>query len=201
MHKGRLEAFSDGVIAVIITIMVLELHVPAGADFAALAALTPKLLTYALSFTFVAIYWNNHHHMLHAAQHVTGSVLWANMTLLFFLSLTPWATAWLGEHPFAPLPVATYGAVLVLSGLGYFTLARRLRAAHGHESLFARALGRDFKGVLSLVLYLAAILLAGVAPRVSCAIYVAVAVFWLVPDRRFERAIAASHAGPGAPLH
>jgi uncharacterized membrane protein len=201
VHKGRLEAFSDGVLAVVITIMVLELRVPTGADLHALTAMTPTLLTYALSFTFIAIYWNNHHHMLHAAQHVSASVMWANLVLLFFLSLTPVATAWLGQHPFAPIPVAAYGVVLILSGLSYYVLAQRLRIAHGHESLFARALGRDFKGVVSLVVYLAAILVAFAQPRVSCALYVAVAILWLVPDRRFERALAAHHSGTTAPLH
>ncbi len=189
MHKGRLEAFSDGVLAIVITIMVLELHVPAGTDLAALAAMWPKLLAYALSFTFVAIYWNNHHHMLHAVQRVSGGVMWANMHLLFWLSLTPWVTAWMGEHPLLPWPVAAYGAVLVMAALAYFILARRLLAVHGRESTFARALGRDIKGVVSLVTYLAAVGLAFTAPRVSCALYVAVAVMWLVPDRRFERAL------------
>ena len=189
MHKGRLEAFSDGVLAIIITIMVLELHVPNGTDFAALCGMAPKLLGYALSFTFVAIYWNNHHHMLHAAHRVSGTVMWANMHLLFWLSLTPWVTAWMGEHPFAPVPVAAYGGVLAMSGVAYYILAQRLLVVHGHDSAFALALGRDVKGLLSIVLYLLAIGLAFVEPRVSCALYVAVAILWLVPDRRFERAV------------
>jgi uncharacterized membrane protein len=191
MHKGRLEAFSDGVLAIVITIMVLELHVPHGTDFGALRAMTPKLLAYALSFTFVAIYWNNHHHMMHAAQRVSGSVLWANMHLLFWLSLTPWVTAWMGEHPFTPWPVAAYGGVLVMAALAYYVLAQRLLATHGRESAFARALGRDFKGLVSLVIYVAAEAVAFVEPRVSCALFVAVAILWLVPDRRFERAVSA----------
>jgi uncharacterized membrane protein len=189
MHKGRLEAFSDGVFAIIITIMVLELHVPAGPDLASLMATTPKLLGYALSFLFVAIYWNNHHHMLQAAERVNGSVLWANLHLLFWLSLTPWVTDWMGEHPFTPLPVAAYGVVLLMSGISYFILAQLLLRLHGEHSTFARALGRDVKGVLSLVLYLSAIALAFVEPRASCALYLAVAVMWFVPDRRFERAV------------
>jgi len=191
MHKGRLEAFSDGVLAIIITIMVLELHVPPGADFAALCAMTPKLLGYALSFVFVAIYWNNHHHMLHAAHRVSGSVLWANMQLLFWLSLTPWVTAWMGEHPFAPFPVAAYGTVLLLSGTSYYILERRLIVVHGADSAFARVLGNDLKGILSMVLYAAAIAVAFVEPHASCALYVMVAILWLVPDRRFERAVEA----------
>ena len=192
MHKGRLEAFSDGVLAIIITIMVLELHVPHGTDLSALREMTPKLLGYALSFVFVAIYWNNHHHMLHAAQRVSGSVMWANMHLLFWLSLTPWVTAWMGEHPFTPIPVAAYGVVLLMSGTAYYVLAQRLLVIHGRDSAFALALGRDVKGLNSLVIYLVAVGVAFVEPRVSCALYVTVAVIWLVPDRRFERAVAAN---------
>jgi len=194
MHKGRLEAFSDGVMAIIITIMVLELHRPQGTDLAAMAATAPKLLGYALSFAFVAIYWNNHHHMLQAAHRVSGSVLWANMNLLFWLSLTPWVTDWMGDYPFQPMPVAAYGVVLLMSGLAYFILSRRLIAVHGNESAFARALGADAKGIASLAMYAAAVGMAFLEPRVSCALYVAVAVMWLVPDRRFERAIAPGSA-------
>jgi uncharacterized membrane protein len=194
MHKGRLEAFSDGVLAIVITIMVLELRVPHGTDFAALCAMTPKLVAYALSFTFIAIYWNNHHHMLHAAHRVSGSVMWANMHLLFWLSLTPWVTAWMGEYPFMPFPVAAYGVLLAMSGVAYYILAQRLLATHGRDSVFARALGRDLKGIASVVIYLVAVGLAFVQPRVSCTLYLAVAVMWLVPDRRFERAVAA-HGG------
>jgi uncharacterized membrane protein len=192
MHKGRLEAFSDGVLAIIITIMVLELHVPHGTGLSALGAMAPKLLGYALSFTFVAIYWNNHHHMLHAAHRVSGSVMWANMHLLFWLSLTPWVTAWVGEYPFTPVPVAAYGVVLAMSGVAYYILAQRLLATHGGDSVFARALGRDVKGIVSVAVYLVAVALAFVEPRLSCALYVAVAIMWLVPDRRFERALAAN---------
>ncbi len=194
MHKGRLEAFSDGVLAIIITIMVLELHVPEGGSFAALWAVAPKLFTYALSFLFVAIYWNNHHHMLQAAHRVNGRVLWANMHMLFWLSLTPWVTDWMGERPFEPLPVAAYGVVLLMSAISYFVLSRLLIALHGQDSAFARALGGDLKGVLSLGAYVLAIGLAFLAPKASCALFVAVAIVWFVPDRRFERA----HAEPNA---
>ena len=153
--------------------------------------MTPRLLTYALSFAFIAIYWNNHHHMMHAVQRVSGSVMWANMHLLFWLSLTPWVTAWLGEHPFATYPVAAYGLVLLMSGLAYYILAQRLLVVHGHESAFALALGRDVKGVVSVAAYFVAIGMAFIEPHVACMFYVAVAIMWLVPDRRFERALAA----------
>ena len=189
MHKGRLEAFSDGVLAILITIMVLELHVPRSPDLHALLEMGPRLLAYALSFTYLAIYWNNHHHMLQAAHRVSGSVLWANMNLLFWLSLTPWVTAWMGDYPFRALPVAAYGAALLLSGAAYYVLERRLIAVHGPESALARALGRDGKGLASLLLYTLAVALAFVEPRLSCVLYAAVAVMWLVPDRRVERAL------------
>jgi len=191
MHKGRLEAFSDGVLAILITIMVLELHVPRSPDLHALLEMGPRLLAYALSFTYLAIYWNNHHHMLQAAHRVSGSVLWANMNLLFWLSLTPWVTAWMGDYPFRALPVAAYGAALLLSGAAYYVLERRLIAVHGPESALARALGRDGKGLASLLLYTLAVALAFVEPRLSCVLYAAVAVMWLVPDRRVERALEA----------
>ena len=194
MTKGRLEAFSDGVIAVIITIMVLELKVPHGAEAAALAPLAATFLTYVLSFVFTAIYWNNHHHLLHAVHHVTGSTLWANMHLLFWLSLVPFVTGWMDENHFAPIPVAAYGLVLLCAGIAYFILTRVLLATHGHDSLLAKALGSDFKGKISVVLYLAAVALAFVQPWISLAIYVLVALLWLVPDRRFERVLA-EHRG------
>ena len=190
MTKGRLEAFSDGVIAVIITIMVLELKVPHGAEAAALAPLAATFLTYVLSFVFTAIYWNNHHHLLHAVHHVTGGTLWANMHLLFWLSLVPFVTGWMDENHFAPIPVAAYGLVLLCAGIAYFILTRVLLATHGHDSLLAKALGSDFKGKISVVLYLAAVALAFVQPWISLAIYVLVALMWLVPDRRFERLLA-----------
>jgi uncharacterized membrane protein len=190
MTKGRLEAFSDGVIAVIITIMVLELKVPHGADAGALAPLATTFLTYVLSFVFTAIYWNNHHHLLHAVHHVTGSTLWANMHLLFWLSLVPFVTGWMDENHFAPITVAGYGLVLLCAGIAYFILTRVLLATHGEDSLLAKALGSDFKGKISLVLYLAAVGLAFVQTWISLAIYVLVALMWLVPDRRFERPLA-----------
>jgi uncharacterized membrane protein len=190
MTKGRLEAFSDGVIAVIITIMVLELKVPHGADAAALAPLAGTFLTYVLSFVFTAIYWNNHHHLLHAVHHVTGSTLWANMHLLFWLSLVPFVTGWMDENHFAPITVAAYGLVLLCAGIAYFILTRVLLATHGHDSPFAKALGSDFKGKISVVLYFAGVMLAFVQTWISLAVYVLVALMWLVPDRRFERLLA-----------
>ena len=190
MSKGRLEAFSDGVIAVIITIMVLELKVPHGIEMEVLAPLLPVLLSYVLSFVFVAIYWNNHHHLLHAVHHVTGATLWANMHLLFWLSLVPFATGWMDENHFAPLTVAAYGVVLLFAGIAYFILTRVLLASHPQDSLLARALGRDFKGKISVIVYLAAIPLAYAHVGLSLALYVAVALLWLVPDRRFERLLA-----------
>ncbi len=186
MKKGRMEAFSDGVIAILITIMVLELKPPEGSDWHALAPLVPTILSYALSFVFLGIYWNNHHHMIQAVEHVNGRVLWANLHLLFWLSLVPIATAWMGRN-FAPLPVAMYGAVLLLSGIGFFVLARTLVRLHGPESTLGAALGKDWKSKLSLLIYTAAIPLAFVDPRIACGLYVLVAVLWLVPDRRIEQ--------------
>ena len=185
-----MEAFSDGVIAIIITIMVLELRIPHGADLHALAPLWPKIVSYALSFIFLGIYWNNHHHLLQAVKHVSGGVLWANLHLLFWLSLIPFVTAWIGETHFAALPVALYGVVMLMSGVSYFVLTRILLRVHGSDSTLAHALGRDFKGQISLVIYVAAVLVALFQPWVSCALYFLVAVMWLVPDRRIERAMA-----------
>jgi uncharacterized membrane protein len=190
VHKGRLEAFSDGVIAILITIMVLELHVPHGTTLAALRPMVPTLLSYLLSFVFLGIYWNNHHHMLQAVHRVDGRVLWANMHLLFWLSLVPFGTAWMGENEFAPVPVAAYGVFLLGAAIAYYILARTLVGLHGSDSTIAQALGADFKGRISIVIYLAAILAAVFAPLVSEALYVLVAVMWLVPDRRFERLLA-----------
>ena len=190
MSKGRLEAFSDGVIAVIITIMVLEMKVPHGPDAAALAPLLPVFLAYVLSFVMVAIYWNNHHHLFHAVHHVTGGTLWANMHLLFWLSLVPFTTGWMDENHFAPVPVAIYGFVLMMSGAAYYVLTRVLLAAHGADSLVARALGSDRKGRISVVIYVVAIALAFVHAWISLALYAAVALIWLVPDSRFERLVA-----------
>jgi uncharacterized membrane protein len=189
MTKSRLEAFSDGVIAIIITIMVLELKVPHSADLAALGPLVPELLSYALSFAFVGIYWNNHHHMLHASRFVNGLVLWANLHLLFWLSLVPFVTGWMGENQFARVPVALYGTVMLMCGIAYAILERCLIALHGADSTLAHAVGRDRKGNLSIVLYAIAIPLAFVSEWISIAFYVVVSVIWLVPDRRIERVL------------
>lgn len=187
MHKGRLEAFSDGVLAIVITIMVLELRVPHGNGLDSLRPLIPKFLTYVLSFAYLGIYWNNHHHLFQASQRVDGRVLWANLHLLFWLSLIPLTTGWMGENEIAPTPAALYGAVLLGAALAYFMLARELARLHGPGSAIARALGGDVKGKLSLALYAAAIALAFVHPWIANALYVLVAVIWLVPDRRIEK--------------
>lgn len=189
MEKDRLLAFSDGVIAIIITIMVLELKVPHGADWADLGKLLPVFSSYVLSFIYVAIYWNNHHHMMHTVSRVNGTMLWANMHLLFWLSLIPFATGWMGENHFAPLPVAIYGVALLMPAFAYVILQTTIVKSEGPGSLLATVLGSDFKGKLSPVLYMAGIALAFVAPWVSCALYVAVALMWLVPDRRIEKAV------------
>jgi uncharacterized membrane protein len=189
MQKERLTAFSDGVVAIIITIMVLELKVPHGADWADLAKLAPTFLSYVLSFIYVGIYWNNHHHLLHAAERVNGAVLWANMHLLFWLSLIPFATGWMGENHFAALPTALYGVALLMPAIAYTILQTAIVALHGRDGMLAKALGRDFKGKISVVLYLAAIALSFAAPWAAQAIYVGVALMWLVPDRRIERVV------------
>ncbi|HEX5451380.1 MAG TPA: TMEM175 family protein [Candidatus Limnocylindrales bacterium] len=189
MTKGRLEAFSDGVIAILITIMVLGLGVPQGPDLAALSPLGPIFVAYVLSFINLGIYWNNHHHLLQAAKHVDGRVLWANLHLLFWLSLIPFCSAWVGESALAPLPVATYGLVLLMSAMAYFLLVRALIRVEGHDSIIATAIGRDVKGIISPILYLVATPLALVAPLAAFAIYVVVALIWLVPDVRIERRI------------
>ncbi|HEX2339564.1 MAG TPA: TMEM175 family protein [Vicinamibacterales bacterium] len=186
MSKGRLEAFSDGVIAIIITIMVLELKVPHGADLAALRPLLPVFLTYVMSFVFVAIYWNNHHHMMHTVERINGRILWANTHLLFWLSLVPFVTGWMGENHFAPLPTAMYGVVMLMDGVAYLILQKAIIAHHGRQSKLAVAVGRDFKGKVSAASYVAAILLAFVNQWISDAIYVSVALLWLIPDRRIE---------------
>jgi uncharacterized membrane protein len=190
MDKGRMEAFSDGVIAIIITIMVLELKVPHGTDLAALALVVPALLSYVLSFVYIGIYWNNHHHMLAAAHKVHGGILWANLHLLFWLSLIPFTTGWMGEDYVSPVPVALYGGVLLMCGVAYYILAQALVAYHGKESALARAIGRDFKGILSVVIYIVAIPLAWVDPRIAIALYVLVGVLWFIPDRRIEKVVA-----------
>lgn len=190
MSKGRMEAFSDGVIAIIITIMVLELTVPHEADLAALRPLIPTFLSYVLSFIFLGIYWNNHHHLLQVIKHVDGRVLWANLHLLFWLSLIPFVTAWMGENNFSAWPAALYGIVLLLAAVAYFILTRALLAIHGKDSVLATALGRDFKGKVSVVIYLLAIPLALVNSWFAFALYVLVAVMWLIPDRRIEKTLA-----------
>jgi uncharacterized membrane protein len=189
MGKDRLAAFSDGVIAIIITIMVLELHVPHGSDAAALATTAPSLLSYVLSFIYVGIYWNNHHHLLHTVTRVDGLILWANLHLLFWLSLIPVATAWMGQNLGVPLPTAIYGATLLMPAVAYMVLQRSIIHRHGTQSVLAEAVGSDLKGRISPVLYVAGIALAFVNPWLSIALYVLVAIIWLVPDRRIERII------------
>jgi uncharacterized membrane protein len=189
MPKERLTAFSDGVIAIIITIMVLELKVPLGSDWSALASLAPVFASYVLSFLYLAIYWNNHHHLMQTATRVNGVILWANMHLLFWLSLIPFATGWMGENQFARLPTALYGVALLMPALAYYLLQLAIVAHHGDDSPLAKALGRDVKGKISPPLYFAAIVLAFFVPWAAQAIYVFVALMWLVPDRRIERAL------------
>src|SRR5438034_2204409 len=193
MNKGRLEAFSDGVIAIIITIMVLEMKVPHGADLASLRPIVPVFLSYVLSYVNVGIYWNNHHHLLHASQHVTGRVLWSNLLLLFWLSLFPFCTGWMGENHFAALPTAVYGGVLLLAAIAYYLLQGAILRAEGPDSLLATAVGADFKGKLSPLCYAIAIPLAFVSSWIANGLYVAVALMWLVPDRRIERVLASYH--------
>ena len=186
MGKDRLAAFSDGVIAIIITIMVLELKVPHGASWSTLAGVLPNFISYVLSFIYLAIYWNNHHHLIHTVTRVDGAILWANSHLLFWLSLIPAATAWMGENLLAPLPTAVYGVVLLMPAIAYYLLQRTIVRKQGAHSVLASALGSDMKGKLSPVLYIAGIALAFIAPWLSILIYVSVAVIWLVPDRRIE---------------
>jgi uncharacterized membrane protein len=187
MGRGRLEAFSDGVLAIIITIMVLELKVPHGADLGALGPLLPVLLSYVLSFIFIGIYWSNHHHLFHAVRHVDGRILWANLHLLFWLSLIPFVTGWMGENHFAAWPVALYGTVLLSAAIAYLILTRVLVSYHGRDSALAKAVGKDFKGKVSVVCYAVAIPLAFVNSWLACGLYVLVVVMWLIPDRRIER--------------
>jgi uncharacterized membrane protein len=194
--KSRLEAFSDGVLAIIITVMVLEMKVPIGAaELTDLKPVIPVFLSYVLSFVFIGIYWNNHHHLLHATPRVTGGILWANLHLLFWLSLTPFVTGWMGANDFAAVPTALYGVVLLLAAIAYTILQAVIVRVHGSESVLARAVNKDRKGKLSLLCYLAAIGLAFVRPWIACALYVFVALIWLMPDRRIERAIVASETG------
>jgi uncharacterized membrane protein len=191
--KGRFEAFSDGVLAIIITIMVLELKVPHAADWHAVQPLLGVFLSYVLSFIYIGIYWNNHHHMLHATTRVSGAAMWANLHLLFWLSLVPFVTGWMGENHFAPLPTAAYGVALLMAAIAYTILQTTLTWQRDHNAALARAIKRDGKGKLSLVLYLAAIPLAFVSTWISLALYVTVALIWLIPDRRIERALADHH--------
>ena len=190
MGRNRLEAFSDAVIAIIITIMVLELKVPHGENFQALTPLIPVFLSYVLSFAYLGIYWNNHHHMLHASDKVTGPILWANLHLLFWLSLIPFTTGWMGENHFAAAPSALYGVVLLMAAIAYFILQQLIIASQGRDSLLKKAIGGDWKGKLSPVLYVIAILAAFWSHWVSQGIYVLVALFWLIPDQRIERALS-----------
>jgi uncharacterized membrane protein len=189
MGKDRLAAFSDGVIAIIITIMVLELKVPHGADWAALRGVAPNFVSYVLSFVYLAIYWNNHHHLLHTVTRVDGLILWANSHLLFWLSLVPAATGWMGENFLAPLPTAVYGAILLMPAIAYYLLQKAIVHQQGKHSVLASALGRDFKGKISVLLYAAAVALAFVDAWLSIAIYALVAVMWLIPDRRIEKVL------------
>ncbi|HYM82085.1 MAG TPA: TMEM175 family protein [Candidatus Limnocylindria bacterium] len=192
MTKGRMEAFSDGVIAIIITIMVLEMKVPHGTDLAALRPLIPVFMCYALSFVFIGIYWNNHHHMLHAVRHVNGRILWSNLHLLFWLSLVPFVTRWMGENHFASWPVALYGVVMLMAGVAYYILSRALIQHHGRDSTLATAVGSDVKGRVSVAVYLVAVPASFFNRWIALGLYVAVAIMWLIPDRRIERKLSSS---------
>ncbi|MBL0181702.1 MAG: DUF1211 domain-containing protein [Chitinophagaceae bacterium] len=194
MGKGRLEAFSDGVLAIIITIMVLEMKVPHGNSLTDLKPLLPVFLSYILSFVYIGIYWNNHHHMLHAAHKVTGTVLWTNTHLLFWLSLVPFVTSWMGENNFSTWPVVLYGVVLFMASMAYYFLAHSLSGLHGKDSTLAKAIGRDRKGIISSVIYVIGIGLSFVHPYLGFAIYVVVAAIWFIPDRRIERNLEQDHA-------
>jgi uncharacterized membrane protein len=189
MHKNRLEAFSDGVLAIIITIMVLELKVPHGSELSSLKPLLPVFLSYVLSFIYVGIYWNNHHHLLNTVKHVSGGILWANLHLLFWLSLFPFTTGWIGENHVAPTPTAVYGVVLLLAAIAYYILQRSIISHQGRDSLLATAIGSDWKGKISPMLYLIAIPLSFVNPLIAICIYSFVALLWLIPDRRIERVL------------
>ncbi len=194
MHKGRLEAFSDGVLAIILTIMVLELKVPHGEDIEALRPLLPVFLSYVLSFVYIAIYWNNHHHLFQAVRRVSGPVLWANLHLLFWLSLLPFATAWVGENHFRSAPLALYGVVLLMAGISYFILTQALLAQQDKDSVLAHAIGRDLKGKLSVVAYVVAVPLAFFEPWMAGVIYVGIALVWTIPDRRIEKSLGVDQA-------
>lgn len=189
MNKTRLEAFSDGVLAIIITIMVLELKVPEGMDFESLRPLFPKFLSYILSFIYVGIYWNNHHHMMHTVKQVTGGILWANLHLLFWLSLVPFVTAWIGENNFAPFPMIMYGIILLMAAIAYFILQSQILKKHGPDSVLSKAIGKDLKGKISPVLYSIGIISANFNPLFAGLMYIAVALMWLIPDKRIEKII------------
>jgi uncharacterized membrane protein len=189
MGKGRLEAFSDGVLAIIITIMVLELKIPHTDDLNSLKSLFPVFVSYILSFVNIGIYWNNHHHMMHAAQFINGKVMWANMHLLFWLSIIPFATGWMGENHFSTFPVTLYGVVLLMAGVAYYILAQILIASHGKNSTLAVALGKDRKGIISVVVYLVAIVVSFLNSWISLALYWVVAAMWVIPDRRIEKTL------------
>jgi uncharacterized membrane protein len=189
MNKGRLEAFSDGVLAIIITIMVLELKVPHGVDFNSLKPLFPVFVSYILSFIYLGIYWNNHHHMLHTVKKVNGGILWANLHLLFWLSLIPFVTGWMGENSFAPAPVALYGLILLMSAIAYYILKTQILLTHGKDSLLSKALGKDLKGKISPILYLIAVASTFINQWIAGSIYIIVALMWLIPDKRIERTI------------
>lgn len=193
MHRGRLEAFSDGVLAVIITIMVLEMKVPHGTDFSSLSSILPVFLSYVLSFIYVGIYWNNHHHMMHLVEHVDGRIMWANLHLLFWLSLVPFVTGWMGENHFAALPTALYGVVLLMAAVAYTVLQAAIVKLHGPDSTLALAVGRDRKGKASLLAYLLAIGCSFANSWISDALYVLVALMWVVPDRRIEKVVSERH--------
>jgi uncharacterized membrane protein len=193
MNKGRLEAFSDGVLAIIITIMVLELHMPHVDNIGSLLPLLPAFLSYMLSFIYLGIYWNNHHHMLHTVKHVNGSILWANLHLLFWLSLVPAATAWMGVNNFAKAPTALYGVIMLMAAIAYFILQKTILQTQGQNSLLARALGKDLKGKISPILYAMAIPSVFVSEWISCGLYVLVALIWLIPDKRIERVLSEIH--------
>lgn len=187
MGKNRLEAFSDGVLAIIITIMILEIKIPHGDELISLRPLIPKLISYILSFTYIGIYWNNHHHLFHTVEKVSGTIMWLNMALLFSLSLLPFATDWMGENHFTQWPVVVYGVTLIIPGITYYLLSQSIIALHGKDSVLAKAVGKDIKGILSLVLYLIGIGLSFVHPMLGFVIYVLVAMMWFIPDRRIER--------------
>lgn len=193
MTKGRMEAFSDGVLAIIITIMVLELKVPHGSSPEDLKPLLPVFFSYVLSFIYLGIYWNNHHHMLHSVHKVNGKILWANMHLLFWLSLVPFTTAWMGENHFETWPVILYGTNLLMAAIAYFILAKSLVKIHGHDSTLGLALGKDWKGILSIILYVAGICLSFINSWIGFSIYVLVAIIWFIPDRRIENKMEAEH--------